>query len=391
MNRKVKRALLIAGIFGVAVLGYSGLSQMKPVPETRDTPNSAPLVEILTLDAFDANFRIRSQGTVRPRTETVLSAEVSGAIVSISPKFIAGGVFAEGEELMRIDPTNYEVAVDRAEAALTQRQIEYDGAEKLRSQGYRAESEYASAAAALAAAKADLVNARRNLERTRISLPYEGMVRSKDADLGQYVNPGTRLGVTFATDYAEVRLPLTDSDLGFVDLPEASEITETGGGNGPPVTLAAVQKGKLKRWDARIVRTEGVVDEKSRVTYAVARVTDPYKLHGPDDGEPPLPMGTFVSADIEGTTVQDVVRVPRTALRSNSQLMLVDEENRLEIRDVDVLRADAEYAYLGGGAVAGERICLTTIASPVNGMLVRTSSRSASVDAETNAAQADRS
>ena len=120
--------------------------------------------------------------------------------------------------MLRIDPTNYEVAVHRAEATLKQRQIEYDGAEKLRSQGYRAESEYASAAAALAAAEADLVNARRNLERTRISLPYAGMVRSKEADLGQYVNPGTRLGVTFATDYAEVRLPLTDSDLGFIDL-----------------------------------------------------------------------------------------------------------------------------------------------------------------------------
>jgi RND family efflux transporter MFP subunit len=391
MNRKAKRALLITAIFAVAVVGYSVLSRMKPTPEIRDTPNSAPLVEVLTLDAYDANFRIRSQGTVRPRTETVLSAEVSGAIVSISPKFVAGGVFAAGEELMRIDPTNYEVAVDRAEAMLKQRQIEFDGAEKLRSQGYRAESEYASAAAALAAARADLVNAHRNLERTRISLPYEGMVRSKDADLGQYVNPGTRLGVTFATDHAEVRLPLTDSDLGFVDLPEASEITESGGGKGPLVTLSAVQKGRPVSWQAQVVRTEGVVDEKSRVTYAVARISDPYKLHRSNDEESPLPMGTFVSADIEGTTMQDVVRVPRTALRSNRQLMLVDEENRLEIRDVDVLRADAEYAYLGGGATAGERICLTTIASPVNGMLVRTSSRSASVEAEPELAEADRS
>ena len=217
------------------------------------------------------------------------------------------------------------------------------------------------------------------------------MVRSKDADLGQYVNPGTRLGVTFATDYAEVRLPLTDSDLGFVDLPEASEITQSGGGNGPLVTLSAVQKGRPVSWEAQVVRTEGVVDEKSRVTYAVARISDPYKLHSSNDKESPLPVGTFVAADIEGTTVQDVVRVPRTALRSNRQLMLVDEENRLEIRDVDVLRADAEYAYLGGGAIAGERICLTTIASPVNGMLVRTTSQSASVESEAEVAGADRS
>ena len=272
---------------------------------------------------------------------------------------------------MRIDPTNYEVAVDRASAALTQRQIEFDGAEQLRSQGYRAEAEYASAAAALAAAEADLVNAERNLERTRISLPYAGMVRSKDADLGQYVNPGTRLGVTFATDYAEVRLPLTDSDLGFVDLPEAADVSETGDGNGPPVTLTAVQKGNIQTWQAQIVRTEGVVDESSRMTYAVARVRDPYMLNGANANGSALPVGTFVAADITGMTLSEVVRVPRSALRSNNQLLTVDDENRLQIRDVSIIRADATYAYVESGVRAGDRIVLTTIASPVNGMTVR--------------------
>ena len=224
MNRKVKRGLLIVGIFMVAIGGAAGLSKMKPPPETKDIQEVDPLVQTLTLQESAEIFRIASQGTVRPRTETVLSAEVSGAIVSISPKFIAGGVFAAGEELLRIDPSNYTVAVDQAKATLAQRQIEFDGAAKLRDQGYRAESEYASAAAALAAAKAELVRAERNLERTYIRLPYDGMVRAKEADIGQYVNPGTRLGVTFATDVAEVRLPLTDHDLAFVDLPAAADI-----------------------------------------------------------------------------------------------------------------------------------------------------------------------
>lgn len=372
MDRKAKRALLIVGIFAFAILGAFGLSKMKPPPQTKDIPAATPLVEVMTLEAYDTNFRIASQGTVKPRTETVLSAEISGAIVGISPKFIAGGVFANGEELLRIDPTNYAVAVDRAKATLTQRQIEFDGAEKLRSQGYRAESEYASAAAALAGAEADLVNAQRNLQRTRISLPYDGMVRSKEADLGQYVNPGTRLGVTFATDYAEVRLPLDDQDLAFIELPDAAAIRQTGAADGPLVELSATQKGQRRTWRARIVRTEGVVDEKSRVTHAVARIEDPYRL-GPDaNGEPPLPMGTFVAADISGTSIANVVRIPRTALRSNNQLILVDADNKLQIRNVDVMRADAEYAYLSGGALAGDRICLTTIESPLNGMKVRT-------------------
>ena len=371
MNRKGKRALLIAGIFVLAIAGAIGLGNMKPPPQTKELPNAAPLVAIATLEAFDADFRIASQGTVRPRTETILSAEISGAIISISPKFVAGGVFAKGEELMRIDPTNYAAAVDRAEATLTQRQIEFDGAEKLRSQGYRAEAEYASAVAALAAARADLVNAQRNLERTMISLPYDGMVRSKDADLGQYVNTGTKLGVTFATDVAEVRLPLTDQDLAFIDLPDAADISESGSVSGPQVILSAVQKGQTQSWVARIVRTEGIVDEKSRVTYAVAGIDDPYKLASQSKVEPPLPMGTFVSADIAGMTASNVVRVPRIALRSNSQLMIVESDNTLRLRTVNLLRSDAEYAYLRDGAVAGERVSLTTIASPIDGMKVR--------------------
>jgi hypothetical protein len=132
MERKAKRALLIVGIFAGAAGLALGLSKMKPPPETKDIPDVAPLVAVLPLIETTASFRIASQGTIRPRTETILSAEVLGSIVSISPKFIAGGVFAKGEELLRIDPTNYVVAVEQAKAMLAQRQIEHDGALKLR-------------------------------------------------------------------------------------------------------------------------------------------------------------------------------------------------------------------------------------------------------------------
>ena len=367
--RGLQRSLLITGILASAILVSVAMVAMRGEPPKRETPELAMLVDVIALEPMNAQFPILSQGTVRPRTETFLSAEISGSITEISPKFVPGGVFDAGEVLMRIDPTNYEVAVKQAEALLNQRRIEYEGAQKLRSQGYRAESEFASAAAALATAEAELVRAQRNLERTYIRLPYDGMVRAKEADIGQFVNPGTRLGVTFATDVAEVRLPLTDNDLAFVQLPYATEITETGEARGPEATLSAIQRGVQQEWNARIVRSEGVVDEGSRVTYAVARIRDPYRLSG--EGEA-LPMGTFVTATIEGNAVDGLLRVPRHALRGSDQLLFVDDDNRLRIRTVRILRADARYAYLDAGATVGERVVTTAMEAPINGMFVRT-------------------
>ena len=369
MKPVYRKYVLIPGMVLAGIGIAAGLSQLKPEAPKRDDVSLDLLVEVLPLRVHTEMFPLHSQGTVRPRTQTVLSAEISGSVVSISPKFVAGGVFARDEVLMRIDPTNYTVAVDKAEALVKQRQIEYDGAAKLRSQGYRAESEYASSAAALAAAQAELVSARRNLERTYIRLPYEGIVLSKDADMGQFVNPGTRLGVTFATDVAEVRLALADQDLAFLELPDASDIAKTGSVLGPAVTLRAEQKGRPAEWQAVIVRTEGVVDERSRVTYAVAQVRDPYRLHS--DGFA-LPVGTFVSATIEGTTVENVIKIPRIALRGADQVLVVDDENRIQIRTVNIVHADAEYAYIDGGVLPGERITTTAIEAPVNGMTVRT-------------------
>ncbi len=363
------RVLTIIGIFVFAIAGVVIMGSLRPEPPKKERVELDPLVEVIVLETMTANFEVNSQGNVRPRTETILSAEVSGTITSISPKFVAGGVFQAGEVLMRVDPTNYEVALKQAEALVTQRQIEYDGTKKLQSQGYRAESEYASAAAALATARAERVRAKRNLERTYIRVPYEGIVRAKETDLGEFVNMGTRLGVVFATDYAEIRLPLTDLDLAYVDLPDATEVTASGNAEGPAVTLSATQKGQEVEWPARIVRTEGVVDEKSRVTYAVARVSDPYKLHS--EGIP-MPVGTFVSAKIQGAVAQNMIRVPRSIVRGTDELILLDTDDKLVIRNVEIARSDSDYVYIESGAEPGERVVVTVLESAINGLQVRT-------------------
>lgn len=370
--------IIVRILVGVVILAFAGsvvlvMTSMKSAPPKKERIDLDPLVDVIVLEDMTTTFEIHSQGTVRPKTETILSAEVSGTIVSISPKFVAGGVFQSGEVLMRIDPTNYKVALEQADALVSQRTIEFEGAKKLRSQGYRAESELASAAAALAAAKAERVRAQRNLERTSIRLPYEGIVRAKETDLGQFVNVGTRLGVVFATDFAEVRLPLTDLDLAYVDLPDAAAVADTGSVDGPAVTLSAIQKGRQVEWRARIVRTEGVVDERSRVTYAVARVVDPYQLHGNGD---PMPVGTFVSATIEGAVAENIIRVPRGIVKGTNELVFLDSADKIVIRHVGVVRSDADYAYISSGAQPGERVVITVLESAINGLQVRTTEAS---------------
>lgn len=362
------RIIFIFAPLVAAIVLVAFLMGLKPDPPKKERIDLDPVVDVMELKPMSTKFELQSQGTVRPRTETILSAEVAGTIVSISPKFVAGGVFQRNEVLMRIDPTNYDVELRQAEALVNQRQIEFDGTSKLRSQGYRAETEYASAAASLATAKANIVRAQRNLERTYIRLPYEGMVRGKETDLGQFVSPGTRLGVVFATDYAEIRLPLTDVDLAFIDLPDAADISATGASDGPLVMLSATQKGVRAQWPATIVRSEGVVDESSRVTYAVARVEDPYRLHSKGSS---LPVGTFVAASIEGLTAERVVQVPRNFVRGAAELIFVDGDGRLNIRAVDVVRTEADYVYIDGTNSVGERIVTTALESPMNGMTVR--------------------
>ena len=373
MKTTTKRRLIVAAILITAVVVMGALASMKKPPPKKEAADNTLLVETLTLANESVNFKINSQGTVRPLINTTLSAEVSGTIIYISDKFVAGGLFDADEVLLEIDPTDYEVALTQATALVKQRQIEYEGAKQLRKSGFRAEAELASAEAALAAAKSSQVIAKRNLERTKIRLPYKGIVREKTADLGQYVNPGSRLAVTFAVDTAEVRLPLTDRDLSFLDLP-AYQMQTTDYDSLPSVTLSAVQKGQLTRWSAKIIRTEGIVDENSRVTFAVAQIIDPYRtnqtLVATDSAI--LPVGTYVTAEIAGVTMDNLMRVPREILRGQNQLMIVDADSKLRIRDISVLYTDKTYAYIDAGVVEGERVILTAIESPINGMRVRT-------------------
>jgi RND family efflux transporter MFP subunit len=262
-------------------------------PEIKEAGAQAVMVDAITARAQSLNFAVYSQGSVKPRTETTLVAEVAGKIVAVSDNFIAGGFFRKGEVLLQIDPSDYETALKRAQANLASRKAQYTD-QKARSEqalkdwrnlGREGEPsdlvlrkpQLAEAQAGVQAAEAELQEAERDLQRTRIRLPYDGLVRTKQVDIGQYVGPGTPLGVTFSIDIAEIRLPLSSADLAYLDLPSATRLDRS---QRVPVMLSADNAGSSHSWQAEIVRTEGVVDERSRVVYAVAEVTDPYGVLG---------------------------------------------------------------------------------------------------------------
>ena len=369
--------LVIGAVVFVAIL--AGLNQARQ-PDVRAPDTQATLVEAIQAESDVRHFTVNSQGTVRPRTETTLVSEVAGKVVRVSPKFIAGGFFDAGEVLLQIDPSDYEAAVKRAEATLASMHARLSD-ERVRSEqalrdwrnlGREGEPsdlvlrkpQLADAEANVTAAEADLEKARRDLQRTRISLPYDGLVREKRVDLGQYVSPGAPLGVTYAVDVAEVRLPLSAGELAYVDLPTGTAADEDAAGT--PVTLTSDEPGNRGRWTAQIVRTEGVVDEQSRVVYAVAQVPDPYGVQGVSE-QPELRFGTFVRAAIEGRPAGDVVVLPRSVLRADDTVIIADEDHRLEIREVTVLRTEPQTVWLGDGIEDGEWIVTTTIDAPIPG------------------------
>ena len=393
--RWLKFVLPFAFIAGALLLGWP-LIAMRPETSRKPAPPPSLLVDVETVSRQPVTFVVRSQGVVTPRTRTTLVSEVSGQIVDVAPAFVSGGFFERGDVLVRIDPHNYQTALKRARSEVAKAQTKvatehalagyaYQDWQRLRSRNAAArpasdlalrKPQLAEAVAGLESAEADLDKATEDLARTVIRAPYDGMVREKRADIGQFVNMGTALAETFATDYAEVRLPLPQVDLQYLDLP-------SGDGSFLPVTLNAEIGGRSLEWLGRIVRTEGVFDASSRVLYVVAQVDEPYG--GSDEtGREPLRIGTFVTATIQGRSGGELFVIPRHSLERGNTLWIVDDDMTIQRRKLDVVRADEESAYVATGLEDGERYTVTPPEQPLPGMLVRINQASGNAEQETD-------
>ena len=356
----------------------------RPVVETRPPEVPVPVVRAVPAQLQTLRLTVMSQGTVAPRTQTTLFPEIAGRVLQVSPSLADGGFFEAGAELLRIDPTDYRLQVVQAEAQIAQAQLSLE-TEEAQAEVARKEwqslgkgeaspllrrvPQIARAKAALSSAQAALAQAERNLEKTRINAPFAGRVLRKNVDIGQYVTPGTPVATIYSVDYAEIRLPLPDEELAYVDLP----LSYRGDGSQKrqPVVLLRTEFGQRQHsWTGRIVRTDGTIDPQTRMIHAIAQVADPYG-RGPDPDRPPLAVGMFVEAEIQGRLMQDVVALPRAALRGEDQVLVVDPESKLRFRRVNVVRLERERVLIDSGLQEGELVSLATLTTVVDGMKVQ--------------------
>lgn len=377
------RVAIPLAIIGGGVAVFLFLVKTKAPPKQRPSVRDVVHVEATRIEPRDYQIVIDSQGTVTARTRSRLIPQVAGEVIDISPNFRDGGFVSKGEAIIQIDPRDFETALANARANLAQAKLALALEEAQAEQSIQEwtrlnpgsepsalnarEPQLAQARAAADSAKAAVEQAKRNLERTTLRAPYDGRILGKAADVGQYVAPGSTLGEIYAVDYAEIRLPLSNYELGFVDLPENFR-NQDDDGTGPQVTLSA-QAGRLtETWEGRIVRTEGTFDAQSRQLFAITQVDRPYDYKGADST--PLKVGRFVSAEIMGNLINDAIVIPRSAIRESEFALIVDDAGKLRRRQLDILWTDEEEAVIASGLQAGDVLVLTYLPTAVDGLPV---------------------
>jgi multidrug efflux system membrane fusion protein len=384
---KTLRALLpLLILTGCVWAGYWFLTN-KPEQKTMEIPPVIVSVEGLTLKKTTYAVKVPSQGTVRPRTQSTLMPEVAGKITEVSPNFRPGGFFKKDDLLVKLDAVDYDTAVIVAQAAVAlakvtlaeERAKAEQAKENWKALGRTGDPgelvtrapQVARAQADLAAAEARVVKAQRDVERTIIRAPYDGQVLEQAADVGQFVGQGTTLGKLFATDYVEIRLPLPERESQHLHLPEPfrdAQIAATP----TKVHLRTTYVGRPVIWEGLVVRVESSLDAETRQPTAVAQVMDPYAKR--TDGMPPLKIGQFVEAEIEGDLLDDVYLIPRSAVRAGNEIIVITPQNTLKRTNVEPLFGNEKHLVIAASAAKspkeGEILCLTPIPFPADGAKV---------------------
>lgn len=382
MNKLLKLSaplvVILAGVMLVKVL-----AEARPEPEKVEDEQRLVSLYVDQVRSDSIKVSVQTQGEVRPKTEIDLVPQVSGRIVMISDRFNDGAKFGAGTTLLKIDDTDYRLALMQARARVAGAQTEVErqlATQKIRESEWQDDrkrgeqptdfalnvTQVAEARALLSAAKAELDQAKINLERTEIRVPFDGRVRMRNVGIGQIVNAGAVLGKVFATDTVQVQLPLTDTQLVELNLPMGFDASQ--GLPSPQVDFSAQLGNRTYHWVGRIVRINAAVDATTRLIYATAEIEDPYGT-GANEGMP-LAVGMFVNASIDGINEQQARVIPRLALRNKDQVYVINADNRLEIRTVNVLSTSEQQVLLSTGVDPGEQVVTSTLPNPVDGMQV---------------------
>ena len=372
-----KRVIAPALILTFSVVIFIGLINNQPTLKTTVKEPVPVAVRALDIRLAPMQLRVSSEGNVQPSVETKLVAQVAGEVIELSSSLVAGGNFSKGDILLKLDPRDYEIALSRSQATLSRAQAEQRFATeeitRIRSlygdelasiaELQSAERLLAVANAASDDAAAAVKRASVDLERTVFTAPFNGRVRAEDVDIGQFLSKGAMIATLYDTDRLQVRLPLADAQLAYLDPSYAQ--TGISGEEPANVVLTANYAGDMQSWSAKLLRTEGDISTKSRFLHVIVAVTETLNSNGVR-----LPVGLFVNAVIDGRTVDNLVSIPRSALRPDNSVMVIDDSDKLHFRDVSVFKLSDNDVLISEGLASGERISISPLQFVVEGMPV---------------------
>ena len=403
INQTSRKSFIIAAviIFIATITAYL-LASNRPTAVRNAAPKQNLLqVDTVILQPQTYQFQLQSFGTPRPRTQSRLVAQVGGQIMAINPAFNDGGFFNRGDVLIQIDDRDYHSNVKIAHANLLQAELNLEQ-EKARSKqaiidwqrlGNGAEApalverkpQLAAARAQVLSAQANLEKAQLDLDRSQIKAPFDGRVLTKLVDLGQFVNSGTPLAEIFATDIVEIRLPLKNSELQYIDLPENYRDTKHDPSTFPSVTITSELSGK-QHWQGHIVRTEAAIDEQSYQLYVIAQIQEPFS----SSNRYPLKIGQYVTADIVGRTLTDALIIPSKSLYQGSYVYVV-RDGLLQRREVEIAFQTELDAVVRSGLQVGDELVVSPLGLVSSGTRVKVHPQSNHdlVDGTERAAQPD--
>ena len=382
--KKLTPVIILAVLIGLAFL----VLRNPPQADRSEAPSGPQLtVEVMKLASKPYQVNLQSYGTVQPRTQSILVAQVFGEITSINDSLRTGGFFEKGEELLNIDRRDYLANVKISEASLMgarqalaeEKARSVQALEDWNRLGNQGEApdlvlrkpQLAAAEARVISAQSALDKARLELERTHIVAPYAGRVRTKLVDQGQVVNKNSPLAEIYAVDVVEIRLPIRNRDLTFIDLPEDYRFNAGKPAAGPRVTIRS-ELGGGTQWQGRVVRTEGAIDDRARQLHVVAQVDDPFGVQA--RGKTPLKIGQYVTAELQGRQVQDALVIPSHSIYQGGYVYIV-EAGILRRRDIEIAWQNQAEALIDSGLGEGDLLVLTPLGQVTSGVRVAISKR----------------
>ena len=403
-----RRSFLIAsGILGGAVVLAAVMIALRPDPPLREPGSQTPFVTTASATGRDGAIPVYSAGTVRPRAEIDVAAQINGKVASVAPAFLSGGRVSAGEVLFRIDDADYLNRVQQARANVAAQLVgllqaeeeariaraEYEGFLRRRADDAPPpgeaspltlrEPQLAAARAALARDSAALADAELALSRTEVRAPFSGIVRTEMVDIGQFVAAGQGVGRLYADDAVEVVVPLSDADAALI--PDLWMLDAGDGDASVEATVMAEYGDASYAWSGYVDRAEAALDEQTRTIDVVVRVPDPFAggraaipegdgaetEDGP--GGPPLLVGQFVEVRIAGAAPGRYFTVPRSALRTGNEVWALRQDSLVTIVPVGVLQRADELVYVTGSLAEGQAVVLSGLQFATEGMVVRTS------------------